>query len=131
MPETCGNGLDEDCNGTADDGCGCPFDLCSSPGSPQTPGCDPCVDSVCAVDPFCCSFQWDGICVGEVESVCLRADCISPSCDHLLCDAGTPLVVGCHTCVDDICAADPFCCSVSWDGICVGEVGSVCGLTCP
>jgi hypothetical protein len=32
--------------------------------------------------------------------------------------------------VDRICAVDSYCCSVSWDGICVGEVASVCGMNC-
>ena len=37
--------------------------------------------------------------------------------------SNTPVLAG-------ICASDPFCCNNSWDGICVGEVGSICGLTC-
>lgn len=130
--EVCGNGLDDDCDGMVDEGCGgCPFGLCESPGLPQVNGCDPCVTSVCAVDAFCCSNSWDGICVGQVETVCGRADCVSASCAHLVCDTGVALTVGCHPCVDSICAADPFCCSNSWDGLCVGAVGTVCGLTCP
>src|SRR5690606_29832885 len=40
--ETCGNGLDDNCNGVVDDGCGCPFGLCQTPGVPQVDGCDPC-----------------------------------------------------------------------------------------
>lgn len=134
VAETCGNGLDDNCNGLVDDGCGgggCPFDLCTSPGLPQVNGCDPCVTQVCAVDGFCCTNSWDGICVGEVETVCGRADCISPACAHLVCTAGVALANGCHACVTQVCAADAFCCSTSWDGLCVGEVGSVCGLSCP
>src|SRR5262249_20695456 len=29
-----------------------------------------------------------------------------------------------------ICAQDPFCCMQAWDGICVNEVGSICGQPC-
>ncbi len=132
--ETCGNGLDDDCNGMADDGCGggnCPFSLCDSPGIPQVAGCDPCVDQVCTVDPFCCSNQWDSLCVGQVETVCMRADCVGAGCAHLVCDQGVALVVGCDPCVDLVCAADPFCCSNSWDGLCVGGVPTQCMLNCP
>lgn len=30
----------------------------------------------------------------------------------------------------DICAVDSYCCQVSWDSLCVGEVASVCGQSC-
>jgi hypothetical protein len=33
-------------------------------------GCDPCVDQICAVDPYCCNTGWDNACVGEVTSIC-------------------------------------------------------------
>jgi hypothetical protein len=37
-----------------------------------TSGCDDmqCQDTVCAVDPFCCAKEWDGICVGQVPDLC-------------------------------------------------------------
>ena len=129
--EICGNGLDEDCDGTPDDGCGCEHDLCSAGLGPLSNGCDPCVTQVCAADGFCCSTDWDSICVGEVASVCGLADCAGTNCAHLVCVQGTALTSGCDPCVTTICAVDPFCCSNSWDGICVGEVSSECGLTCP
>jgi hypothetical protein len=43
-------------------------------------GCDDppvspsCVAAICAADSFCCSNEWDFICVGEVETVC-AANC--------------------------------------------------------
>jgi hypothetical protein len=52
------------------------------------------------------------------------------SCGHLACAQGPPLVAACDPCASKICATDPFCCGTSWDGICVGEVASVCGLSC-
>jgi hypothetical protein len=31
-----------------------------------------------------------------------------------------------------VCTADPYCCSVAWDKICVSEVNQDCsGQTCP
>jgi len=43
------------------------------------PGCNDvrCCQTVCAVDPFCCESNWDGICGGEAQRLC--AIC-SPSC---------------------------------------------------
>jgi hypothetical protein len=29
-----------------------------------------------------------------------------------------------------LCAQDPYCCDVAWDGTCVGEVSSICGQSC-
>jgi hypothetical protein len=33
-------------------------------------------------------------------------------------------------CVAAICAADSFCCTTSWDNVCVNEVDTVCGKNC-
>jgi hypothetical protein len=33
-------------------------------------GCDSCVDSIIAGDPYCRATYWDSICVGEVTSIC-------------------------------------------------------------
>jgi Notch-like protein len=127
--ETCGNGLDDDCDGIVDDNCGCSHGLCES-GAALVNGCDPCVTQVCAADPFCCSNSWDSLCVNQVETVCLQADCISTACAHLVCTTGGALASGCHPCVTQICGVDPFCCNNSWDSACVNEVGTVCGLAC-
>jgi hypothetical protein len=54
-----------------------------------------------------------------------------PTCSHLLCNTGVALTSGCNSCATSICAADSFCCNNTWDSICVGEVSSVCHLTCP
>jgi hypothetical protein len=36
------------------------------------PGCDDqvCEDTVCAIDPWCCNFNWDSICVIEAIDLC-------------------------------------------------------------
>ena len=36
-----------------------------------------------------------------------------------------PLTSTCSTCAGDVCAKDPYCCQVQWDGICVSEVPQV------
>jgi len=52
------------------------------------------------------------------------------TCAHDKCSTGSQLVSSCDACVSQICAQDSFCCNSSWDSICQGEVGSICGQTC-
>ncbi|HEX7837952.1 MAG TPA: hypothetical protein VF469_10845, partial [Kofleriaceae bacterium] len=52
------------------------------------------------------------------------------NCSHPICSTGGALTGSCDTCAAKVCAADSFCCSNSWDSICVGEVQSVCGQSC-
>ena len=59
------------------------------------------------------------------------SNCTVGGCTHDICAQGEALVVGCDDCVDQICALDPFCCDDSWDGQCVNEVNSICGIVCP
>jgi hypothetical protein len=47
-------------------------------------------------------------------------------CSHGLCDQGAVLSPTCDACTAAICAVDPYCCNVAWDGWCVGEVSSTC-----
>jgi len=52
-------------------------------------------------------------------------------CGQSLCVASeTPMRDGCHSCVVDICAVDPTCCTDAYDQSCVDKVNSVCGLVC-
>jgi hypothetical protein len=60
--ESCGS-CPQDCTSCA---CG---DECQ-PGPPQLESCSPCVAQVCAVDSFCCTYQWDAICVNEAQTFC-------------------------------------------------------------
>lgn len=131
----CTDAWDDLCVGAVPSVCGiqCPGGTCSHPlcstGVALISGCDPCVTSICQVDPFCCTTSWDSVCVGEVGSVCGMS--CSGSCVHDKCVTGAALTSGCDPCVTSICQVDSFCCSNSWDSVCVGEVGSVCGLACP
>ncbi len=233
-PTDCGDGV---CDGAVGESCTtCPIDCggcgtCTHPlcdaGPPLDPTCDPCVDAICASDPFCCSTDWDNICVNEVGTVCgvpcdlcgdglcafgetciicpddcgpcgacgdgvcapdgtedcflcpidcgicpiicgdgfcdvmngencsfcpidcgscagcgdgtcsptedpctCEIDCGMCTCAHDLCTEGSALAIGCDGCVMAICGTDPFCCTTFWDGLCVNEVTSICGLTC-
>lgn len=101
-------------------------------------GCDACVDAICKADPYCCATAWDGLCVQEVRTVCERLVCDESAgqCSHGVCETGTKLVAGCdspplaQSCVSAICGVDTYCCATAWDSICVGEVTSVCQMSC-
>ena len=60
----------------ADSAGSCPSAPCDANGSstPFTSGCDSgqanCVTSICAADSYCCTFDWDSICVNQVTTVC-------------------------------------------------------------
>jgi hypothetical protein len=52
------------------------------------------------------------------------------TCEHDMCLTGIALTAAyCGSCVTDICAGDPYCCTQNWDSTCVAQVSSVCGLT--
>jgi thermolysin len=51
-------------------------------------------------------------------------------CAHSECVTGGPLTSGCSQCVTTVCNSDAYCCSTSWDGQCVSEAKSWCGLSC-
>jgi hypothetical protein len=124
-------------------------------GSKLKASCDPCVAAICAANPNCCDNKWDSACVNAVATKCAPKTC-SPgnwqqscvdkvatvcdavcgapkpsTCAHSVCTTGAKLAVSCNLCVAQICAVDPYCCSTSWDNICVGEVATECGLSCP
>lgn len=158
---TCGDGTcdgeaGEDCT-TCPDDCGpcdaCAHDLCE-PGDALDPACDECVETVCNVDPFCCETAWDGVCVGEAETLCgldcglgpecgngtceAGEDCVfcsedcgaCPACPHGVCEAGGALPFGCDPCTPNVCKVDPFCCQTAWDSLCIGEAEEHCAVTC-
>jgi hypothetical protein len=133
--------------GTPDSGGGstCAHPICTS-GTKLTSTCDPCATKICAQDSYCCSNQWDSVCVGEVASICGETcggggggDAGTGdaggggggTCSHPICSTGAKLTASCSTCATKVCAQDSYCCNTLWDNICVGEVGSICGQTCP
>ena len=109
---------------------------CTSGGGVD-PACDACVAQVCAAHVPCCN-NWNAGCVEDVRTVCgsLVCDESAGSCVHTLCDEGEALLSGCDappaatSCVQDICAVMPFCCSSAWDQGCVEAVSTVCGANC-
>jgi hypothetical protein len=127
--EVC-NGLDDDCDGPVDEGNpggggGCNTGIpgpCANGVLNCSGGSLQCTQTVFPV-PEDCSNAIDDDCNGVVNNGC--------GCSHPLCSTGVALTNNCNACVGSICAVDPYCCNISWDSICVGEVRTVCNsLTC-
>ena len=102
-------------------------DCCLSHGTPYCRDAN-CCQSVCAIDPYCCSTVWDVQCVTEVLQFC---DSISCPCGGggaaSACFMIHPLP-GCSsaTCCNSVCNSDPFCCGVTWDASCVAAAETFC-----
>jgi hypothetical protein len=125
VPSQCNDDADNDGDGVADE-----FD----------PGCADINDddeTNPAVLPACGNTvddDGDGMIDYPADIGCTHAgDDNEQECAHDLCVTGVSLDPTCDPCVASICGVDPFCCDSfgSWDSICVGEVSSVCGQTCP
>lgn len=101
-------------------------EACQAIAAAACPGGNPCVSSVCALDPTCCTTGWTASCVALAVTECGT----SCDCEHSVCQTGAALDPTCNPCVADLCLADSYCCAAAWDGICVDEVASVCGVEC-
>ena len=89
-----------------------------------------CVAAICSTDPACCTQFWSDRCVREVSSICQSLTCTIAPCAHAECTMGRELDATCSPSVTAICARDPFCCTNSWDNICVREVADIAGKNC-
>ena len=109
--------------------CSIPDSSCCS-AHPEA-GCDDatCQNTVCAQDPYCCESDWDQLCTDEALNWCVvcggepgdASDCCadggngSPGCQDEACQAA-------------VCAVDPYCCNVTWDGLCADEAVEMCAV---
>lgn len=118
------------CAAEAEGLCDGSFEACETADTSCTfaslqPGCDDsvCCNSVCGRDPYCCIVEWDVDCVEGANGYCgltcgSRAEsCFSPhaspGCDNV-------------ACCQQVCPADPFCCSTEWDENCVAAAQNSC-----
>jgi hypothetical protein len=68
--ETCSSsGVCTGGGGGGGGGGSCSHPICES-GKKLVSSCDPCADTICSYDPYCCVTKWDSICVSEVGSIC-------------------------------------------------------------
>ncbi len=72
---------------------------------------------------------------GIVEAPCSGG--VSGSCSHSICEVGAELSAGCDatktgepSCVTQICAVRPSCCSDQWDASCTDLLETVCQVSC-
>jgi hypothetical protein len=72
---------------------------------------------------------------GLTPAVCTGGT--SGTCAHTMCNTGTKLTAGCDatkagepSCVTQVCAANPSCCSSGWTTACTDLVKSTCNVTC-
>ena len=108
----------------------CAHDACEG-GEAMSAGCDDCIAAVCDLDPYCCETAYDETCVSEAQSIA-TCGCAAPeeTCAHDVCEAGDILDPTCSSCVESVCQADGFCCTTSWDDLCVSNAVELCGATC-
>ncbi len=104
----------------ADRGCFDPHELI---------GCDSlaCCSTVCAVDAFCCSTQWDGVCAQRAKSLCEPPPPTCGAFSTVSCYV-VDAFPGCNNtdCCATVCAIDLVCCDVAWDIQCVLQAVAVC-----
>lgn len=116
---------------------GCTHTECTA-GAALASSCSSCAATVCKSDSYCCNSGWDSVCVNEAKQLCGNT-CGSggnptpppSSCTHSACTQGIALTKTCSTCATTVCNKDNYCCTNSWDGICVSEAKQWCGTVCP
>jgi hypothetical protein len=112
--------IDDPCEGLPEGGT-CNGDVatrCSLPGE----GPRRVIETNCAATGDVCSTE-------SGSAVCVDGG--TDECPHDVCTWGDPLDPSCGTCEAQICAVDSYCCNVWWDSLCVSEVATICGQTCP
>ncbi|MBM4370619.1 MAG: hypothetical protein FJ098_03150 [Deltaproteobacteria bacterium] len=129
----CVGEVDQFCTTPCGGASNCAADICTNAALPaQSPGCGPCVEAVCAADPFCCNGQsgaWDQYCVDGAADNPACASLCGGGCLHSECDLGAALDPVCSPCAHEVCTADPYCCNTEWDNVCVEE--AIEEMACP
>ncbi len=138
-PFCCQVGWDINCATEAQTMCTPPAQVCGSDGGRTCfvasflPGCeDPvCCATICELyDTYCCTVQWDAICVGEAMVFArLGLGCELPTGAE---GRGNCLVAhpekGCADleCSTAVCSVEPNCCRIAWDAGCAALAPYVC-----
>ena len=92
-----------------------------------------CCTAVCIIDSFCCSDQWDDLCVSTAGVACADPADVCGSNDGSLRSCWIPNYTrGCSDgeCCALVCASiDPYCCEARWDAVCAREATFICTPT--
>ncbi len=116
-------------DGGSETGDGEQGDCCSA--TPAAGCLDDAVETcVCANDAFCCDTAWDNQCVTLVNEFDCGV-CTYPLGEGDCCEENVGAGCDDQAVQDCVCAEDPFCCSVSWDGVCVDDVDTYACGSCP
>ena len=132
-PFCCDVVWDATCAAEAQGLCTGSFPVCStSTGACETgnvgPGCanEACCNSVCVIDPFCCTDAWDDFCATEAASICgfncgTEGTRNNNACSEVAVPGTNFPLGGCsdETACRDVCAEAPDCCVEAWDQRCV------------
>jgi hypothetical protein len=102
------------------------------------PNCydESCCNDVCAIDDFCCTVQWDLLCVSIARANCPSPIAVCGDNRNRSCFVAGA-IGGCSNeqCCQEICLTiDPYCCEASWDEVCVAQAAAICSdqlLTSP
>ena len=90
-----------------------------------SPGCDSlaCCETVCAVQPLCCSQNWSSACRNLAATLC--GQCGEPGSGDCCTANGTQ---GCQVpaCCLAVCVVDAFCCLTEWDDLCDERAAEIC-----
>jgi hypothetical protein len=98
----------------------CDHNVCEA-GGPLDPTCGLCAAAVCLNDFYCCTVEWDDMCIQHANSVCAVACDGTTSCNHSPCEVGTSMHQACSPCTEKVCKIDPYCCNLQngqWDQLC-------------
>ncbi len=115
--------------GGGEPGPSCSHDACEV-GEAMSPSCDSCVSQLCELDPYCCETSYDETCVAEAQTIAVCGCAAPQTCAHDECAEGEILDPECSDCAQTVCEADGYCCTTSWDALCVQRTVELCGKTC-
>jgi hypothetical protein len=71
-----------------------------------------------------------GACNGDLTVRQRTAELSAPACSHGACTTGDVLSPTCDACAAAVCQHDAYCCTTTWDAICVGEADQFCAGVC-
>lgn len=87
-----------------------------------------CCETVCAIQPACCTDRWDGMCAQLANENCGETFPYCDWCPGTLSCCGLNFTPGCNrgACCDIVCGIDPSCCTDNWSDACAARAREAC-----